>query len=184
MPIRLVFKTRSLDLDFGNRSCRHFVRQRAVALKVKRKDLKPKNLTFFPKALSAHQTTPTIILPIFDKRRSLKSRRDSLLQCNSRHLLLPSRPITHAGTTMWQSRTATVQPWWRRHAAPSTFLLEASTSGPPCRPPSPAPATQSRFTFTLMTGGQSLVGGSPGEQWHQVPEHLYIRLSDSLRSCL
>ena len=34
MPTRLVFKTRSLGPDSGNRSCRHFVRQRAVALKV------------------------------------------------------------------------------------------------------------------------------------------------------
>ena len=34
MLIRLVFKTRSLGPDSGNRLCRHFVRQTAVALKV------------------------------------------------------------------------------------------------------------------------------------------------------
>ena len=39
MPTRLVFKTRSLEPDSGNRSFRHFVRQRTVALKVSLKAL-------------------------------------------------------------------------------------------------------------------------------------------------
>ena len=139
------------------------------------------------KVLSAQQTTLDPILIMWGSWISSKLRRDWLLQSSSRHLMLsPIIGLPHALLTTWQSRTATEQPWWRRPAAPllGASLLEASSSTPPCRPRSPAPATQSRFTFTLITILQGLVGGSPGEQWHQVPEHLYIRLSDSLRSCL
>ena len=123
-----------------------------------------------PKVLSAHRITLTLILIIWGRWISSKSRRGLLLQCNSQHLMLSH--VAPVPATTWQSRTVANQPWWRRPAAP------------PCRPPSPAQATASRFTFTLIAVAQSLVGGSPGEQWHQVPEHLYIRLSDSVRSCL
>ena len=48
MPTRLVLKTQSLDSDSGNRSCRHFVRQRDVALEV---SLKVLNVVLFFESL-------------------------------------------------------------------------------------------------------------------------------------
>ena len=61
-----------------------------------------------PKVLSAHQTTLATILWIWGRRRSSKSRRDWLLRCNSRHLML--KTVIPAAATTWQSRTVTEQP--------------------------------------------------------------------------